>query len=122
MSHKCHFVDYYAEERGETVIEVDEGFVAYKIYDNPGVGEKEIMICDLYVAPEHRRKGIAQGLADAVSKVGRDNNCTHISCYVQHVNDKRGRIRTSHKVRIFGEYGFKIHSMNDVQILMYKDL
>jgi len=118
------FVDYYKEERDEIVLQSDKGFIVYKIYDQaPGSEHREIMFCELYVAPEHRRTGEAQRLTRMAEDIGRKAGCTHASCYIQHKKaTEEERERTTHKMRIYMKYGFKFHSANESQILLYKDL
>ena len=120
-----HFVNYWLEEKGETAIVNEKGFISYKIYDNDKIpnAEKEIMICEFYVAPEYRGTRAAKDLADQVCEIGVKNKCTHLSCYIQHpTNCETNRIRTTYKMNIFIRYGMIVHSMNETQILMYKNL
>ena len=118
-----HFVNYWLEEKGETTIINEKGFITYKIFDNAQVGEKEIMICEFYVAREHRGGFAAKKLADEVAEVGRKEGCTHLSCYIQHYGDSEtARIRTSYKLHVYLRYGMLVHSMTETYILMYKPL
>ena len=123
MSQREHFVNYALEEKGETTIVNDKGFITYKIYDNAKMGEKEIMICEFYVAREHRGGFAAKKLADEVAEIGRKENCTHLSCFIQHHADtETARIRLSYKLHVFLRYGMLVHSMTETYMLMYKDL
>lgn len=123
MSVRSYFAEYYAEERRETIAETEAGFLVYRIYETADKREKEIMLCDLYVAPEHRRKGEAQKLTELVEKIGRDAGCTHASCYIQHPDGTdETRRKTTYKLKLYIKNGFIIHSMNESQILLYKNL
>ena len=117
-----HFADYYKEERGETVIENEKGFISYKIYEGNSVEEKEVMICDFYVAPEFRGGPAAKKLADQVMDVGRAEGCTHLTCFIQHTRGLDDRKRTTYKLKLYLHYGMIVHSMKEHQIILFKDL
>lgn len=123
MSLDNYFVEYLAEEKGETVIVTDKGWASYRIFEHTGRAEKEIMICEMYVAPKYRGTQEAVRMSDEISEIGRKSGCSHLSCFVQKKNDTdHERRRMSYKLRIFLKYGFLLHSMNEHQLVLTKDL
>ena len=69
---------YLKEREGLDVLEVDHGFMVYKI------GEREAWISDYYVHPDHREKGIGHAMADCVLQVCKDRGVGHVYCQIDH--------------------------------------
>lgn len=117
-----HMAEYYKEERDETLLENEKGFISYKIYDHTQtLNRKEIMICDFYVNKDYRGTKAAKDLADEVEKIGRDQGCSDASCYIQHKGEE-DMDRTTYKLQLYIRYGFKVYSMSETQITLIKDL
>ncbi len=63
---------YIAERENAEVYETSEGFAIYKIE------HLTIYISDIYVKPEHRRKGVAAHIADSVAEIAITKGCTRM--------------------------------------------
>ena len=60
-----HYRDYIAEKKGAVVETFDEGFFVWSV-----INEHAVFIHDVFVKPEHRRKGLlAKWTAHLMSKV-----------------------------------------------------
>lgn len=68
-----HFANYLKERSNEDLLEFEEGFVSYKIFG------QECYIKDIYVAPEHREKGLASSIADEVTKIAKEAGCKFLT-------------------------------------------
>lgn len=61
---------YIAERENAEVYETSEGFAIYK------VEQQSVYIQDIYIKPEHRRKGAAAKIADSIATIAIERGCT----------------------------------------------
>jgi len=63
------YSEYVKEREGLEIIESDQGFVTYQLFD------KKCYIIDIYVVPEAREKDLASKMADQVEQIAREEYC-----------------------------------------------
>lgn len=114
------YSEYVKEDRDENVIENENGFIAYRIFDKNSDGIKESMITEFYVKKEYRGTPIAFNLAQTVAQISKEKGCTHLSCLVQ---VEAGKVeRATYKTKLYIHYGFEITNAINGQIVMAKKL
>lgn len=91
------FADYKKEREGKEAIEVDNGFVTYKVYGD------SVYIEDIFVSKEQRRTGLASQLADMVVIEAKKQGCLKLLGTVD-----PGAIGASDSLKALMAYGFKI--------------
>lgn len=107
------WAEYAREEEKKQVYETEDGFFSYQIIKD------EIFVRDFFVKKEKRGTGIGQALGKEMERIGRENNCKVLSGIVH--CDGRPDYQTR-KVRIYIEFGFRIFSCHNGQIVMTKEL
>lgn len=104
------FSDYIKELDCKDVIETEVGFVIYRI-----VGH-ECHVEDIYLLPSHRKKGEATKLCDMVVERVKDE-CSTLFGFVNPASKTATESMMSQIA-----YGFKIHSLNQGRIVLYKEI
>ncbi len=62
--------DYIAEREDMGIVECEQGFATYKIYENG-----ECYLKDIYVSPAHRQSNIATEMANKIADIARERGC-----------------------------------------------
>lgn len=102
---------YISERQGHRIIESDHAFVSYNVQ-----GDK-IYLEDLYVAPEHRKRGVAQGLMSSLEKIGKEHGCKAL---ITTTSTKTKGATYSLFVSI--KYGLKVFKSDENYVWLYKEL
>lgn len=104
--------DYFREREGLEVIETAHGFAAYEFLPHM----RGYYIVQIYVKPEHRRKGAASGMADAVANIARDRGCKELWGSV--APDTKG---ATSSLKALLAYGFELVNVNHQKnLIMFK--
>lgn len=105
------YAKYISEREDAKIIENESGFLTYKIFNN------EILILNLFVDKDCRKKGICTNLIYELEGIAKENRCDIISGYIQ-INDIgcNSTLFTALKI------GFKIGAANQQSILIYKKI
>lgn len=106
------YADYVKEILQRFSIEYDYGFITYEFMD-----EDKIYICDGYVIPSLRSKGLATELADQVSVLGRAANKKYL---VSSVNTLIRNSKISHAWH--KKYGMKVFRIDRDFIYYIKEI
>lgn len=69
---------YLMEREGLDVLEVDYGFMVYK------VGPREAYISDYYVHPDYRQQGIGHAMADCMFELCKERGVGFVYCQIDH--------------------------------------
>lgn len=64
------YAKYIREREGKEIIETDDGFATYQIFDNG-----ECYLQDIYIVPEKRNSGLATEIANKVSEIAKERGC-----------------------------------------------
>lgn len=83
------------------------------------VSVDEVLFSHLYVLPEARSQGVAQGLTQRAEEWARANGATFLSCII---NTGAGPERAAYNLKGFMQYGFEVHSALNKCIIMKKDI
>lgn len=98
--------DWIDDDDRRTLLAVDGdalvGFVAGKVAPAPPVFDRgpDLHVTDLYVRPEHRRRGLGARLMDAIVDWGRAQGCESTSLSVEAGNDPA--------VRLYRDLGYEV--------------
>ena len=71
-----HYAAYLKEREGKSIIEIDEGFIVYKL-----LGE-ECYIAEAYIVPSKRREHICSDLERQVELEAKKAGCKWLTCSV----------------------------------------
>lgn len=104
------YSDYIKELDCKDVIETDFGFIIYRV-----VGT-ECHVEDIYLSPSHRKKGEASKLCDAVVEAVK-GRCSMLFGFIN-MDAKT----SNESLRAQLSYGFKLHSLNQGRIVLYKEI
>lgn len=104
--------DYVKERLNWETIEIEGcGFICYEI--RPPV----VVMHDIYIAPEHRKTGIALELANQVTEIAKVQGCAHAQTQVW-----PGTAGAERAMSVDLAYGFKMISAQGGSIVMQKDI
>lgn len=67
---------YVKERLDQEVIEMDHGFITYKINDN------EVFIQDMFVRDGYRKQHFGKTLVDRVEEIARENNKKYVTATI----------------------------------------
>ena len=103
------YAQYIKERENRDIIEIDYGFLSYRIF------EDECFICDIFVIPRLRKTGAVNYLTDEVTKIAKKAGCKYLAAkvYVTAPYASEGLLRNLH-------WGFKIHSVEKDVIVLTK--
>lgn len=103
---------YLEELRGQLYIELPYGFTSYILYPD-GV----CMLCDTYIRPEERGKGLSQALFKMVEVLAKAAGCDKLIATTSlDIKDP------STSAAILLKYGFKIKESSKVMLLFSKEI
>lgn len=104
------YKDYIKEREDKEIIESDEGFATYKIFNNG-----ECYLQDIYVIPEQRKSGLATQMADQVVEIAKENGChTLVGSVCVDAN------HSTRNLKVFLSYGMQIHKVVGNMIFLSK--
>lgn len=106
------YARYLDERTDDSIIETEYGFATYR-YLKP----RTVYIIDLYVLPEHRKKGIASQLADKICAEAKIRDCIELLGTV--VPFTYG---ATESILTLIAYGMKVRSSCDNLIIFKKDI
>jgi ribosomal protein S18 acetylase RimI-like enzyme len=106
------FADYIAEREDKSIIESDDGFATYKIFDNG-----ECYLQDIYVVPSQRKSGLATIMTDRVVEIAKEHGCKTLIGSVC-VDDQN----CTRNMKVFLAYGMQIHKIIGTVIFLKKDI
>lgn len=106
------YAQYIKERDDKDIVEYDNGFATYKIYDNG-----ECYLEDIYVTPDQRKTGLAVKLTDEVVQIAKEKNCKLLVGSVC-VDDKNA----TKNMKIFLTYGMQIYKNMGTLIFLKKDI
>ena len=102
------YLEYLKEREDMHIIQIHEGFLLYKLLDG------ELLISDIYVLPQYRKKGISAVLADKAKEIARANGYKHMTCQADlAANGCEAAVKT------ILSYGFKLLAAGDNKISFY---
>lgn len=105
------YADYIKERGVKGIVEIPEGFATYAI------SGEECYVEDVYVAPEHRKKGTCFNLADQIANLAKAKGCKYMTSTV--VPSARG---STESVKVILAYGFKLAKAEHNAIWFYKEI
>lgn len=106
------YAQYIKEREEKDIIESDEGFATYKIFDNG-----ECYLQDIYVIPAMRKSGLATEMADKVVAIAKEKGChTLIGSVCLDTNN------TTRNMKVFLAYGMQIHKVIGSLIFLTKKI
>jgi len=106
------WADYIKEREGTYTLEYPEqGFATYTFSGT------ECYIRDLYVSPVARKQGTATALANEISDIAKLRDCKTLTGTVC-----VGAKGDTASMKIFLQYGMKLHSVSGNMLVLSKDL
>lgn len=106
------YAKYIREREEKEILEYDEGFATFKIFDNG-----ECYLQDIYVVPDARKTGMAAKMADKVVEIAKERGCNTLVGSVC-VDDKNATLN----MKIFLAYGMEIYKNSGTIIFLKKDI
>lgn len=106
------YADYIKEREDKDIVENDNGFATFKIFDNG-----ECYLQDIYVVPAQRKSGLATEMADKVVSIAKENGCKTLIGSV--CSDDKHATRN---MKVFLTYGMQIHKVIGNMIFLNKDI
>ena len=107
------YADYLKERTEDRIIETKVGFATYRF---PADG-KTVYIIDIYVAPDHRKQGVASSIADQVVAIAKQRGCTRLLGTV--VPSNKG---STASLKVLLGYGMWLQSSTADLIVFEKDI
>lgn len=105
---------YVKERENREIVETDHGFATFQYC---GYENTECYIIDLYVLPDHRKKGVASQLADRIAEMAKEKGCQYLSGSV----DPTANGATD-SVKTLLAYGFDVAAVSEKLIWFKKEL
>lgn len=106
------YKDYLKEVgNGREILVTDTGFATYQII------EEECYIDDIYVKPKYRKTKKASQIADSITKIAKENNCSILTGSVIPTANNATR-----SVKVLLGYGFKLLKSDNNTIWFYKEI
>ncbi len=103
--------DYVLEREGKGIVEKSYGFATYKIRGD------ECYICDIYIKPDYRKKGVGSHIANEIAEIAKENKCKYLTGTVcPSLNGATQSLIAQLN------YGFKILSSHEDLIVLKKEL
>jgi GNAT superfamily N-acetyltransferase len=109
-----HYANYVAERTNKLIYEDEYGFITYYYLVNEVAG---LMIEDIYVSPEHRRKGVASAMADKLVEKAKELGYT--KCWGQVCPAAKN---STESMKVMLAWGLNIHSFSNNVIFLCKDI
>ena len=110
------YSQYLTERTNDEIIETGGGFATFRFITNEH-GDKDVYIIDIFVVPEHRRKGLAAALADQVVACAKERGCKRVIGTV--VPSTKG---STASINVLIGYGMTLHSAANDLIVFFKDI
>ena len=106
------FADYIKERENKNIIESDNGFATYSIYDNG-----ECYVQDIFVRSDMRGSKLAASMTNQIAEIARNSDC-HTLIGSADINDKN----CSKNIKSMIEYGMIVYKTVGTIIFLKKDL
>lgn len=106
------FAEYFKEFYDDETYECEDGFAVYRY-----LGDSQVYIVHIYVAPERRRSGVASAIADKVVEVAKLRGC----------NEVLGSVVPSAKhstasLKVLLGYGMRLKGIEGALIIFHKEI
>lgn len=108
---KSLYAEYYEERTGGQVLEVEGGFVAYKVTG------QEVFIDEIYVRPALRKTKSGAGMLDRVGDESRALGCKFMTCSICPAANG-----SSEALAAAIAYGFRLHSTDADRVFLAKEI
>lgn len=108
---------YLRERENKSILETPHGFTIYGYNCVPGLDFPHVYIQDNYVKPEHRKSGLARGMADEICKAAK---AAGIKILMGSVDGSANNAHESMLVLI--AYGMKLYTINGSVAWFSKEL
>ena len=108
-----HYAEYLAERTSDMIKEFSTGFIQYRYLD----GGKSVYVVEIYVVPDHRKKGTASSMADMVAVEAKEKGCTEMIGSV--VPSTKG---STASLSVLLAYGFELQRASNDFITFRKDI
>lgn len=106
------YAQYIKERENKDIIESENGFATYKIFNNG-----ECYLQDIYVVPDMRQSGLATEMADKVTEIAKQQGChTLVGSVCVDTNN------TTKNMQVLLAYGMKIHKVIGNMIFLSKKI
>lgn len=106
------YAQYIKERENKDIIESDEGFATYQIFDNG-----ECYLQDIYVIPAKRKSGLATVMADQVVEVAKRKGChTLVGSVCMDAKDP------TRNMKVFLAYGMQVSKLMGNMIFLRKNI
>lgn len=107
------YADYLRERTTDEIVETDKGFATYRYLPE----DRAVYIVDLYVAPEHRKQGVASTIADEIVK------CAKLIGYAKLIGSVMPSAKGSTaSMDVLRAYGMKLKSSGVDFIIFEKEI
>ena len=108
------YANYVQERTNKLIYEDERGFITYYYLTDPVAG---LMIEDIYVLPEHRKKGVASSMADKL--VAKAKELGYKQCWGQVCPAAKN---STESMKVMLAWGLKLDSVNNTIIFLRKDI
>ncbi len=106
------YAQYLKEREDKDIIESEEGFATYKIFDNG-----ECYLQDLFVIISKRKSGLATQMTDQIVEIAKKRGCNKLIGSVC-IDD----IHATRNMKVFLAYGMQINKNIGTMIFLTKDI
>lgn len=109
---KSLYGQYLAERESKEIIESENGFATYKIFNN-----NECYLQDIFVVASHRKSGLAREMTDKIVQIAKEQGCKTLigsAC----IDDKN----CTNNMKVFLAYGMQIDKVIGTMIFLRKDI
>lgn len=110
-----HYAEYLRERTEDRILETEEGFATYRFTQSQG--GQSVYIIDLFVHPDHRKRGVASSIADRIVAIAKLRGCTKLLGTV--VPSMKG---STASLRVLIGYGMWLQSAAADLVIMEKDI
>ena len=108
-----YYADYLRERTEDRILETEEGFATYRFPDGGG----SVYIIDIYIAPEHRMRGVASAIADQIVAIAKQRGCKKLLGTV--VPSNKG---STASLRVLLQYGMRLQSATQDLVIFEKEI
>ncbi len=109
---KSLYGQYLEERENQSIVESEDGFATYKIFDNG-----ECYLRDIFVVLSKRNLRLATEMADKVVEIAKEHRCHTLTGSVC-VDDKNA----TRNMKVFLAYGMQIQNVIGSMIFLNKDI
>jgi len=107
---------YYQDLYGWDTIEVEDSFLAFSLEN------ESLNVCEFYVPPEKRKKGIAKKLINTAIDIAIKNNCKDIRAKIELVKNGQLTMDPSLSLKVILGHGFVPYGAENNEIYVIREL